>query len=165
LICTLGQKVLITNYPQYYKLANYFARLNVPHLGLVLGIYNFQQVFSDAYTDVEGGILSALGQLFRENVKVYIYPYKSEEGQMESLENLKVPKEFNYLYNHLKEAKQIEDIKKPNKDLLHIYSSKVLSMIVNNEPGWEKMVPTAIAKTINEKCLFGHSCFLGKKNK
>jgi len=79
LLCALGQKTLITNYPQYYKLANHFARLNAPHLGLQLGIYNFQQVFTDTeYTNLEGGILSALGQLFRDNVKVYIYPYKSE---------------------------------------------------------------------------------------
>ena len=68
-MCALGQKTLITNYPQYYKLANYFARMSVPNLGLMLGIYNFQQVFTDTeYSNTEGGILSALGQLFRDNV-------------------------------------------------------------------------------------------------
>jgi hypothetical protein len=165
LLCALGQKTLITNYPQYYKLANYFARLNVPHLGLVLGIYNFTQVFTDKeYSSVEGGILSALGQLFRDNVKVYIYPYQSEKGAVESLVNLKVPANFDHIFNHLKENQKIVDVENPNKDLLHIYSSKVLQMIVANEPGWEKMVPPVIAKEINEKCLFGHPCFIGKKN-
>lgn len=164
LLCAMGQKVLITNYPQYYKLANYFAHMNVPNLGLVLGIYNFQQIFTEEYANVEGGILGALGQLFRNNVKVYIYPYKSEEGQLESLDNLEVPVQFKHLYNHLKGANQIENVKNPNKDHLHIYSSKVLQMIVNNEPGWEKMVPPSVAKTINEKCLFGHPCFIDKKN-
>jgi hypothetical protein len=163
LLCAMGQKVLITHYPQYYKLANYFAKLNVPNLGLVLGIYNFQQVFSDEYANVEGGILGALGQLFRENVKVYIYPYKSEEGQLESLGNLSVPEEFKLLYDFLKKSNQILDISKPNKELLHIYSSKVLQMIVGNEEGWEKMVPESVAKAIHEKCLFGHPCFRGKK--
>lgn len=165
LICALGQKTLITNYPQYYKLANYFARMSVPNLGLVLGIYNFQQVFTDEeYSNVEGGILSALGQLFRDNVKVYIYPYKSEKGVVESLDNLKVPANFQHVYAHLKENKKILDVENPNKDLLHIYSSKVLQMITSNEPGWEKMVPPSVAKEINEKCLFGHPCFIGKKN-
>lgn len=158
LMCALGQKVLITNYPQYYKLANYFARLNVPNLGLVLGIYNFQQIFTEEYANVEGGILSALGQLFRDGVKVYIYPYKSEEGQLEALESLEVPKEFSHIYNHLKSMNQIEDVRNPKKDILHIYSSKVLQMIVNNESGWEKMVPPSVARTINEKCLFGNPC-------
>lgn len=164
LMCALGQKVLITNYPEYYKLANYFAHMNVSKLGLVLGIYNFQQIFNEEYANVEGGILGALGQLFRKDVTVYIYPYKSEQGQLESLENLVVPDQFKHLYNHLKGMNQIENVKHPNMDLLHIYSSKVLQMIVANEPGWEKMVPPSVAKTINENCLFGHPCFIGKKN-
>ncbi|HXH29229.1 MAG TPA: hypothetical protein VNJ01_00285 [Bacteriovoracaceae bacterium] len=164
LLGALGQKVLITNYPQYYKLANYFARMNVPNLGLVLGIYNFQQIFTEEYANVDGGILAALGQLFRHYVKVYIYPYKSEEGQLETMENLEVPEQLGNLYAHLKGMKQIDDVHIYNKDLLHIYSSKVLHMIVSNEPGWEKMVPPSVAKTINERCLFGHPCFIGKKN-
>jgi hypothetical protein len=164
LLCALGQKTLITNYPQYYKLANYFAKLNVPHLGLVLGIYNFQQVFTEEYSNVEGGILAALGQLFRDNVRVYIYPYKSEQGMLESLENLNVPSATKHVYEHLKANDKIVDLESPDRDLLHIYSSKVLHMIVNNEPGWEAMVPPSVAKTINEKCLFGHPCFIGKKN-
>lgn len=164
LMCAMGQKVLITNYPQYYKLANYFSRLNVPNLGLVLGIYNFQQIFTEEYANVEGGILAALGQLFRDDVKVYVYPYKSEEGTIETLTNLKVPKKLQHILNHLKEMNQISDVEKFDKDILHIYSSKVLTMIVNNEPGWESMVPPSVAKTINENCLFGHPCFIGKKN-
>lgn len=165
LMCTMGHKVLITNYPQYYKLSNYFAKLGVPHLGLVLGIYNFQQIFTESYSNIDGGILGALGQLFRDNVKVYIYPYKSEEGAIEMLSNLKVPQESNMLLAHLKGMKQIDDVEGFDKDILHIYSSKVLQMIVSNEPGWEKMVPPSVAKAINDKCLFGHPCFIGKKNK
>lgn len=164
LMCTMGQKVLITNFPQYYKLSSYFAKLNVPHLGMVLGIYNFQQIFTEKYANVEGGILGALGQLFRENVKVYIYPYKSEKKDIETLANLEVPSEFNFLLAHLKGMKQIEDVKGFNKEILHIYSSKVLQMIVSNEKGWEEMVPPSVSKAINDKCLFGHPCFIGKKN-
>lgn len=164
LLCALGQKTLITNYAQYYKLANYFSKMGVPHLGLVLGIYNFQQVFTEEYSNVEGGILAALGQLFRDNVNVYIYPYKSEKGELESLQNLQVAPSFELVYEHLKRNHQVRDVRNPNKDILHIYSSKVLNMITSNEPGWEKMVPPSVAKTINEKCLFGHPCFVGKKN-
>ena len=132
LISTMGQKVLITNYPQYYKLASYVAKMGVPHLGLVLGIYNFQQIFTEEYANVEGGILAALGQLFRDFVKVYIYPYKSEKGDVESLCNLTVPKEYDHLFSHLKGMKQIDDVVGFEKDILHIYSSKVLQMIVSH---------------------------------
>lgn len=164
LIASMGQKVLITNYPQYYKLGKYFTGMNTPHLGMVLGIYNFQQIFTEEYSTAEGGILGALGQLFSDNVKVYIYPYKDEEGAIETLSNLKVPKQSERLLDHLKGMNQIDDVGGYDKDILHIYSSKVLQMIVNNEEGWEKMVPPSVAKTINEKCLFGHPCFIGKQN-
>ena len=165
LLCSLGLKTLITNYPQYYSLTNYFARVNVTSLGLVLGIYNFQQIFTDQeYSNVEGGILSALGQLFRDKVRVYIYPYKAEGQDIEALENLDVPEKFEHILAHLKASYKIMDVSSPKKELLHIYSSKVLQMIVNNEPGWEEMVPPSVAKTINEKCLFGHPCFIGKQN-
>jgi hypothetical protein len=116
------------------------------------------------YSNVEGGILSALGQLFRDNVRVYIYPYKSEKGAVESLDNLNVPSNFQHVFEHLKENGKVVDVEKPNKEILHIYSSKVLQMIVKNEPGWEKMVPPSVAKEINEKCLFGHPCFIEAKN-
>jgi hypothetical protein len=164
LIATMGQKVLITNYPQYYKLASYFAKLGVPNLGLVLGIYNFQQIFTDEYSNVEGGILSALGQLFRDFVKVYIYPYKSEKGSLETLKNLTVPNQYDHLFSHLKGINQIQDVVGFREDILHIYSSKVLQMIVSDEKGWEQMVPPSVAKVINDKCLFGHPCFFSKTN-
>ncbi len=165
LLCALGQQVLVTNYPEYYKLSSFLTKYNTPNLGLVLGIYNFQQIFNDDYSSSVGGLLGALGQLFRKNVKAYIYPYKSEEGQLESLGNLNVPEASKHLYSYLKDGDHLKDITNFDKNFIHIYSSKVLSMIVNNEPGWESMVPDSVAKTINEKCLFGHPCFLDKKKK
>lgn len=83
---------------------------------------------------------------------------------MESLLNLKVPEALQNIYAHIKASNQINDVSSPDRDLLHIYSSKVLQMIVANEPGWEEMVPPEVAKLINDKCLFGHPCFIGKKN-
>ena len=39
-----------------------------------------------------------------------------------------------------------------------------VGMIIKDEKGWEEMVPKIVAKTINEKCLFGHPCFLKEVN-
>ena len=96
-------------------------------------------------------------------MKLYIYPYKDDKGVIESLENLKVSEKFEHIFSFIKQSKQIVDVENPNKDLLHIYSSKVLQMITSKEPGWEKMVPTAVAKEINKKGLFGHPCFISKE--
>jgi hypothetical protein len=165
LLSALGQKVLITNFPQYYRLTQYISTFRARHVGLVLGVYNFNQIFDDSYTGIEGGLMGALGELFRPNIHVLVYPYMSEDkSEFLTMKNLEVPAEQDYLYKHLKKSGQLHDIENFQEDSLHIYSRKVLNMIINNEPEWESLVPESVAKTINEKCLFGHPCFIGKKS-
>ena len=166
LLCALGQKVLITNFPQYYRLTQYIAKFKSRHVGLVLGVYNFKQIFDEAYTDTSSGLMGALGELFRPNIHVLVYPYMSEDKkEFLRMKNLTVAPEQEHLYQHLKNLGQLHDIENFEESTLHIFSRKVLDMIVSNEPGWEKLVPESVAKTINEKCLFGHPCFIDKKKR
>jgi hypothetical protein len=166
LLCALGQKVLISNFAQYYRLTQYLAKFRARHVGLVLGVYNFKQIFDEEYTNVEGGLMGAMGQLFAPNVHVFVYPYMSQDKkEFLKMENLTVKKEVAHLYSHVKDGGKLHDIKDFHEEWLHIYSRKVLNMIIGNEAGWEKLVPESVAKTINEKCLFGHPCFLDKKRK
>lgn len=166
LLCALGQKVLISNFPQYYRLTQYLAKFRARQVGVVLGVYNFKQIFDEEYTNVEGGLMGALGQLFAPNVHVMVYPYKSEDKkEFLTMERLTVAPAYKHIYEHLKQSGKLHDIKDFNDENLHIYSRKVLNMIINDEPGWEKLVPESVAKTINDKCLFGHPCFLDKKKK
>lgn len=162
LLTSLNNRVLITNFPQYFRLTNYLSQFRPTNLALVLGAYNFTQIFDEDYNQIEGGILEAFGRLFKHNIKVYLYPYREDTTCDESisLKNIPVPKKLNHLFEHVKASGQIKDIIGFDDSILHIYSRKVLTMIVNNEDGWEQLVPEAVAKTINEKCLFGHPCFL-----
>jgi len=160
LLGVLGQKVLISNYPQYYRLTQYLQKFNAKKIGLLLGVYNFKQIFDGEYTNVEGGIMGALGQLFAPNVHVFVYPYRSVDKQeFLTIDNLTVSEAHHHLYEHLKASRQLQGVQDFDKASLHIYSRKVLNMIISAEPGWEEMVPPSVAKTINEKCLFGHPCF------
>lgn len=165
LLASINYRVLITNFPQYFKLTNYLSRFKAKHLAIVLGAYNFKQIFDDDYNKLPGGILEALGRLFMENVQVYLYPYREElsTDELISLENMPVPEKARHLVEHIKAAGQVKDLEGYDDSILHIYSRKVLKMIVNNEEGWEEFVPETIAKTINDKCLFGHPCFYGPR--
>jgi hypothetical protein len=60
------------------------------------------------------------------------------------------------LYKFFKYNNKIIDIFSFNEDLLEIYSEKVLSMIGNQEKGWEDLIPDAVTKLIKEKELFGY---------
>lgn len=158
LLSCLGSKVLVSNFPQYFKLTHYFNTLKAKKIGIVLGAYNFKQIFEDEYNQNPGGILEALGLLFRENVKVMVYPYKEENANDEliQLKNMPVEKAVKPLLDYIKQAGNIHDVENYDDSFLHIYSRKVLNMIVNCEKGWEEFVPKEIAETINKKSLFGH---------
>ncbi len=167
LLASLGQKVLITNMPQFYKLTNYIAKFKPNDMALVFGVYNFMQLFDEDYNQLPGGILEALGLLFRNNLKVYLYPYKEdgENDKLIDLNSIEIKGKQAHLLEYIKSTGNIKDLKGYNDKFLHIYSRKVLKMIRNSEPGWEEFVPYIIAKTINEMCLFGHPCDTGVKEK
>lgn len=159
LLNSLEQKVLITNMPQFFSLTKYIATFKPKHVGLVLGVYNFMQIFDDNYNKLAGGMLEAMGHLFRKNVQVYLCPYKEDEkGELIDLNNVEPSADKKFLLEHIKISGKVKNLDGIDESLLHIYSRKVLQMIRNSEKGWEKFVPEEIANTINEKCLFGHPC-------
>ena len=161
LLASINYPVLITNFHQYFHLTNYLSRFKPKHLSIVLGVYNFKQIFDEDYNKIKGGMLEALGLLFMENVTVYLYPYREdkETDELISLCNLPIDKDKKHLLTFIQNKDQLKDLTGYDDSLLHIYSRKVLNMISNNEKGWEELVPKKIAKTINDKCLFGHPCF------
>jgi hypothetical protein len=157
LINAINQKVLVSNFPQYYHLISYFTELRAQSIALILGGYNFAQIFDPEYSKEAGGVLSALGQLFKDHVKVYVYPYKNEKGDEQiDLNNLKINDELKYLYQHLLHNAALVALDNYDESLLHIYSRKVLNMIQNREPGFEKYLPPSVASLIKERKLFGY---------
>jgi hypothetical protein len=164
LVSALGFPTLVTNYAQYFKLSSFFTRFKPKAVGIVLGVYNFIQIFDESYNDAEGGLLESLGVLFRNNTRVLIYPaMNDDETTIMTSKNIDLSKHLVHLYKHFSDNNLIIDIENYDAKLLNIYSRKVLNMITNNEVGWEQMVPQSVAKTINDKCLFGHPCESGIK--
>ncbi len=142
LLRSLGHHVLITKFAQYYKLTDYFARYTQKSIGIVLGAYNFKQIFDESYSDEDGGILGALGQIFQHRVHLFIYPYKEEkEKELITLQNLPIQKKFQTLFLHLLESGQISDVEKAKLENLHIFSRKIYDMIRKGQSNWQQFVP------------------------
>ena len=158
LLSDLNYRVMISNFPKYDGLSQYLRRFKSPHVALVLGAYNFQLMLEGRSED---NVLESLGRLLKKPMRLYLYPYKENDSDTEiiSLKHMPVSKEVLGLFNYIKETFEICDIDGFDPDLLHIWSRKVLNMIINNEAGWEDLVPKKTAKAINDKCLFGHPCF------
>ena len=162
----MGQHVMVSTFREYYKLVGYFSRFKIGRLRIVIGIPTFLNVLDEKYySNLRGGILEALGRLFPENVKFYVYPTlssvsldkKATSGKLITSENIKLPEKLRPLYDYLIENRKIIDIKNVKKDFLYISSPFVLKMIKENIPGWEMMVPNYIEEVIKSKRLFGYS--------
>lgn len=159
LLNSINQKVLVTNMPQFFNLTHYLQRFKPANIGLVLGVYNFMQIFDNDYNKLPGGMLEALGNLFLPTVKIYLCPYRDEEGgELVDLDSVTPPADKADLLEYIKKSGQVKNLVGYDNKLLHIYSRKVLQMIRESKEGWEQFVPDEISKTINEKCLFGHPC-------
>lgn len=72
-----GNYTLISDYFEFYRLTSYFRRYTKEMIGVTMGINNLLEVFNEKYyTNLAGGILENFGRLFRNSVKLYIYPMK-----------------------------------------------------------------------------------------
>src|SRR6202012_4106599 len=75
----IGLTVLISNYSEYFRLTSYFRRYTREMIGVAIGINNLLEIFNEKYYEnLEGGILESFGRLFRNAVKLYVYPMSGE---------------------------------------------------------------------------------------
>ena len=160
ILCSLGQTVLISNYQEYYKLVDYFARFTKKRLGLIMGVNNLLEIFNEKYyRNLTGGILEAFGRLFSKDLKVFVYPYKESEDEKyvttDKISDLVHPR-FRPIYDYLLFNKRIMDIHDFDPEILRIFRRDVLSKIRSGESGWEKSLPAYVDNIIKEKGLFGY---------
>lgn len=162
----MGQHVMVSTFREYYKLVTYFSRFKIGRLRIVIGIPTFLNVLEEKYyQNLKGGILEALGRLFPENVRFYVYPTlscisidkKKPAGELLTSKNLHLPDKLKPLYQYLVNGRKIIDIENVKKDRLYISSPYVLKMIKEGITGWELMVPNYIEEVIKKRRLFGYS--------
>jgi hypothetical protein len=177
LLADIGFTVLISNYSEYYRLTSYFRRYTKEMIGVVIGINNLLEIFNEKYYDnLEGGILESFGRLFRNAVKLYVYPMSSEAYDRYIVEssrtgaslqsaaphvlitakNVRVEYHLASLYSHLLENHFIDSIVGFDAHTLGIFSRDALKKIRDHDLSWENMVPAPIAVAIKRRGLFGH---------
>ncbi len=157
ILCALGKHVLISNYGEFYRLAQYLCHHTNRPIGVALGVPTLAQVFNEKYYDnLEGGILEAFGRLFKNELRLYVCPMLDpESGELVRVQDLRVRNNLRYLYQHLLENRFIRDLEGIERDDLEIYSHEVLEKIRRGESGWESLVPETVVRLIRAKRLFG----------
>ncbi len=154
----LGKNVLISNYGEYHRLAAYLFRHTKKMIGIVMGVPTLREIFEEKYyADLEGGILESFGRLFKNDLKLFVYPYREPKtGALITAGNLRVAPHLRHLYSYLVENRLIESLRDFDESCLPIFSRDVLGMIRTGDPAWESMVPPAVGQMIKERKLFNY---------
>jgi hypothetical protein len=159
MIAATGATVLISDYFEYYRLAAYLRRYTERPIALTMGIPSLKDLFDEKYyEELPGGILESFGRLFRNDLRLYVYPLLDKTSrQLVTVPKLKVAPHLQSLYEHLTENGYIEGLDFYNRDYLPIFSRDVLVQIAAGTDTWETMVPAAVARIIKERGFFGYS--------
>jgi hypothetical protein len=179
MINALGYPVLVSNYPEYYRLATYFRRYTREKVGIVMGINNLLEIFNDKYySELAGGILEAFGRLFKNSVTLYVYPMQrsgleryrrfamtqalleasAKNGEplpeIVTADNVFVDEHLKHLFLYLRKNGSIRALEGYQTSALQTFPRDVLEAIRQDEPEWEKHVPAVVADQIRSKNLF-----------
>ncbi len=155
----MGQNVMISNFREFYLLAEWFQRFRLRNIRMVIGALTFKNVIDQGYyKNLRGGIMEAFGKLFMDNLKVYLYPARKKQADhISNSQTIEVDEEIRNLYRHLTENQYIIDIPGYREEVLPYFSHVVLQKIQQKEPEWEQMVPKYVSAFIKTKKLFGYS--------
>src|SRR5256885_15502785 len=128
-------------------------------IGVVMGVPSLREIFEEKYyTDLEGGILEAFGRLFKNDLRLYVYPPQDPAtASIITAGNLRVAPHLGHLYSYLLENHFIQSIQDYNDAFLPIFSREVLAKIQAGDSAWEIMVPAQVAHIIKQRTLFGCS--------
>jgi hypothetical protein len=158
LLGSMGYTVMISNYLKHYKMIEYLSSFTGGHkIGVLLGIYNLQTIFDEKYYNtLKGGLLEAFGRGFGHNIKMFVYPAMSYDGEGNyGVDNFQLPDHLTGLFDYMLKTNKVEEIHNYNPDLLHILSDDVLKKIQDSNNTWENDVPESVSKAIKFLGLFG----------
>jgi hypothetical protein len=154
----LGRTVLVSKFGEYYRLASYLSRYTNRMVGLVMGVPSLMEIFDEKYyLNLEGGILEALGRMFKGGLKLYVYPMIDEKtGQIVTATQVEVAPNLRSLFQYLIDNRFIEEITEYHSEYLRIYPPDALAKLQSGDNGWEQMVPPEVVKIIKEREFFGY---------
>jgi hypothetical protein len=157
LLSACGMTVLISDYSEYYRLAGYLARQTKERIGIVMGAASLIELFDEKYyTQLPGGILESFGRLFKNDLRLFVYPLlHPESSQLTTVDNLAVSEELRPLYQYLLHRGSFVHLDNYHSEYLGIFSRDVLKRIAESDPEWERMVPKQVADLIKARSFFG----------
>jgi hypothetical protein len=158
LLAACGLTTMISDYFDYYRLAAFLAARTTERIGIVMGVPSLLDLFDEHnHAQLQGGILESFGRLFKNDLKLYIYPLRRAAGdELETVDNLKVDPTVRPLYDYLANRGSFVPLDNYGEGCLQIFSRDVLKRIAGGDQSWEDMVPVGAAELIKKRGFFGY---------
>jgi len=158
MLAASGKTVLISDYFEYYRLAAYLGHYTKKRIAITMGAASLLDLFDEKYyAELEGGILESFGRLFKNDLRLYIYPLLDKDsGKLVTVQNLEVAPALRKLYGYLVDRGHIVQLENVNRDFLHIFSRDALQKIRVGDHSWEEMVPREVADIIKSRKYLGY---------
>ncbi len=150
--------MLILDYFECYRLAAYLSARTKERIGIVMGVPSLGEIFEEKYyTQLEGGILESFGRLFKNDLKIYVYPLRRGDGdELQTIDTLNVEPELEPLFKYLVGRGSFVQLDNFNPAYLSIFSRDVLKRIASGDESWDEMVPSQVAEMIRQRGFFGY---------
>jgi len=154
----LGRTVLISKFREYYRLAGYLFRYTNKPIGLVMGVPSLAEIFEEKYyANLEGGILEAVGRMFKGGLRLYVYPMIDEaSGKIITATQIEVAPNLRSLFRYLIDNQCVQEITDYHPEYLRIHPPDVLAKLQSGDTSWERMVPPEVVHIIKNREFFGY---------
>ncbi len=158
LLAACGMTVLISDYFDYHRLAAYLSWRTTERIGIVMGVPSLIGLFDETnYAQLPGGILEGFGRLFKNDLKLFVYPMLQDGvGDLVTVEDMRVDPGLQPLFDYLAGRGSFVGLTGYRADFLPILSRDVLRRIAAGDDAWREMVPPAVAELIARRAFFGH---------
>ena len=174
----LGLPVLVSRYRGYYRLPGYLRRYTQGSVTLVAGINNLVEILNtENYSVLEGGLLEALGRLFKSGVRLLVYPmsgrqlnrlyqdpvarrvcfpegYTVPDDAVVTLDTVSLHPAVAGLLSHLRLSGSLAATPGFDPDALRCQPRTLAERIRAGEAGWEAEVDPRTAASINRLGLW-----------
>ena len=139
----LGKTVLVSRCSEFHRIASYLSRYTTSPIGIVLSIGLLNELFKEKWSEnLAGGILESFGRLFKNELALYVYPWKNRKSSdLVTAENFKTSPGLMHLYQHFLKNGMIHAIPCGDEELLQYTGRDVQRMIAGGDNLWKDLIP------------------------
>lgn len=139
----LGKTVLISNCPEFHRIASYLSLYTAEPIGIILSIGLLNELFKEKWSaELPGGILESFGRLFKNHTNLLVYPWQNRKnGELVTGDTFRVPERFKHLYAYFLENQRIRSVHVRDLELLKMTGREVTRAIQEGQEGWQDYVP------------------------